>query len=184
MSATFRIADGVAATDNVRLLNPFVRLEGQGLIDIGAQSLDMRIAPRAVRSIEGQGGNAALSGLGIPFRVSGPWSRVSFRPALGDVVQNELRSRIGGILSQQDQSNPLTQLGASLFGQQPAAQTPAPAAGGPQPAQDNTQTPAPQTPQQQQQPENPLSSILGNVLQGRDKQKQPPPPAPAPAPPP
>ncbi|MGE0597169.1 MAG: AsmA family protein, partial [Hyphomonadaceae bacterium] len=98
LSSTLQIASGVAATDNLRMLNPFVRLEGQGLIDIGGQTIDMRIAPRAVRSIEGQGGDAAVTGLGIPFRVSGPWSRVSFRPDLGDVVQNELRNRIGGIL--------------------------------------------------------------------------------------
>ncbi len=170
MSATFQIAGGVAATDNVRLLNPFVRLEGQGVIDIGGQSIDMRIAPRAVNSMQGQGGNAAVAGLGIPFRLSGPWSSVSFAPALGDVVQNELRARIGGIMGRQDQTNPLTQLGASLFGQPPAAQA----------AQSGANPPAPNAPapaaQPVQQPQNPLANILGNVLQGRDKQKQPPPP--------
>jgi AsmA protein len=177
MSATFQIAEGVAATNNLRMLNPYVRLEGQGLIDIGQQTIDMRVAPRAVNSIEGQGGNAGIGGLGIPFRVSGPWSRVSFQPDLGNVVQNELQRRMSGILGQ-NQNNPLAQLGGSLFGQQPTTtQTPATPA--------TTTTPANETPQQrrqrlrrereqqEQQQQNPLGNILGNVLGGQQKQKQP-----------
>lgn len=71
------------ATDNLRLLNPFVRLEGQGLVNVGAQTIDMRIAPRAVNNAQGQGGDAGLAGLGVPFRITGPWSHVQFRVAIG-----------------------------------------------------------------------------------------------------
>jgi AsmA protein len=70
LSSTFTVADGVMATDNLRLLNPFVRLEGQGLVNIGSQSIDMRIAPRAVNNAQGQGGDASIAGLGVPFRIS------------------------------------------------------------------------------------------------------------------
>ena len=126
LGATFTVANGSAATQDLHLLNPFVRVDGQGLINIGDQTIDMRLAPRAVRSAQGQGGQATTQGLGIPFRVHGPWSHVSFEPALGDIVQNQLRSQIGSVLGHQDQSNPLTQLGASLFGTQAgAANTPA-----------------------------------------------------------
>src|SRR5690606_13648020 len=65
LSSTFAVADGVMATDNLRLLNPFVRLEGQGLVNVGAQTIDMRIAPRAVNNAQGQGGDATIAGLGI-----------------------------------------------------------------------------------------------------------------------
>jgi AsmA protein len=172
MSAAFQIADGVAATNNLRMLNPYARLEGQGLIDIGRQTIDMRVAPRAVNSIQGQGGEAGIAGLGIPFRISGPWSRVNFRPDLGNVVQTELQRRMSGILGQ-NQNNPLAQLGASIFGA-PAAQTQAPAQTGEAQAQAAQQ---PAQPAQQQPAQNPLGNILGNVLGAqREKQKQAPAP--------
>ncbi len=124
LAASFRVANGVAVTDDLRLLNPFVRLDGAGLVDIGGQSIDIRIAPRAVRSAQGQGGDASLQGLGVPFRVSGPWANVKFQPALGDVVQNELRNRAQQALRGQAPGSPLATLGEALFGRTPTAPTP------------------------------------------------------------
>ena len=166
LAANFTVSDGVMATDNMRLLNPFVRLEGQGLVNIGAQTIDMRIAPRAVRSIEGQGGDTGIAGLGIPFRISGAWSNVSFRPAVEEVVQNQLRD----ILNQQEEGSPLARLGEALFGRQPATPTTeTPAAEGETPAQqgegDAQQQPAAQ-PQQEQRPRNPLADLLQNAIRG------------------
>jgi len=116
LGAHFSVANGVAATQDLHLLNPFVRLDGTGVVDVGAQTIDMRLAPRAVSSAQGQGGQANLQGIGIPFRISGPWSHVSFAPALGDAVQNELRSRAASILQHQGGNSGLGALGASLFG--------------------------------------------------------------------
>jgi AsmA protein len=179
LSSTFTVADGVAATDNLRMLNPFVRLEGQGLINIGSQTIDMRIAPRAVRSAEGQGGDAGVAGLGVPFRVTGPWSRVSFRVALEEVVQSQLRD----ILSQQSEDNPLGRLGEALFGRQPAQQTPAEGETAETPTQSGetpTETPT-QQPAQQERPRNPLEDIFRRATQ-REEEKEEAPAAPAPAP--
>ncbi|MFN3463185.1 MAG: AsmA family protein [Terricaulis sp.] len=177
LSSTFTVADGVMATDNLRLLNPFVRLEGQGLVNIGAQTIDMRIAPRAVNSAQGQGGDATIAGLGIPFRISGPWSRVSFRPAVEEIVQNQLRD----ILNRQGEDNPLGRLGEALFGRQPAATT-TPAEGetpAQQPADGETQT---EQPAQQERPRNPLADIFNQAIQRGQKQEPQQQPEPAPTP--
>jgi AsmA protein len=172
LSATFAVSEGVMATDNLRLLNPFVRLEGQGLVNIGAQTIDMRIAPRAVNNAQGQGGDAAIAGLGIPFRVRGPWSRVSFQPALGDVAQNQVRD----ILRRQERGSPLAQLGDVLFGPAPppaapAEETPA----GETPAEgEAAPTPAPQ-----ETPRNPLEDLFRRAIQGDpDEEKADPAPTP------
>jgi len=174
LGATFTVANGSAATQDLHMLNPFVRVDGQGLINIGEQSIDMRLAPRAVRSNQGQGGEAATQGLGIPFRVHGPWSKVSFEPALGDVVQNQLRSQIGNILGHQDQNNPLTQLGATLFGGAggASAATPptAPASGGaatPPAQQGSSGTTSTTTPQAEQPRQPSLGDLLRQATQGR-----------------
>jgi AsmA protein len=178
LSSTFTVADGVMATDNLRLLNPFVRLEGTGLVNIGAQTIDMRIAPRAVNNAQGQGGDATIAGLGIPFRISGPWSRVSFRPALEEVVQSQLRD----ILNRQGEDNPLGRLGEALFGRTPPATT-TPAADGetpaPQPADGEAQTEQPAQ-QQPQRPRNPLQDIFNQAIQGAQKQEEKQEPAPTP----
>jgi AsmA protein len=92
-AADFVVADGVARTENLRLLNPFVRLDGKDEVNIGAQTTDIRLAPRAVRSIEGQGGDALARGLGVPFRAAGPWSGVKFRPDGRAAVEQVLGGR-------------------------------------------------------------------------------------------
>ncbi len=176
LSSTFTVADGVMATDNLRLLNPFVRLDGQGLVNVGGQTIDMRIAPRAVNNAQGQGGDAAIAGLGIPFRISGPWSRVSFRPAVEEIVQNQLRD----ILSQQEEGSPLARLGETLFGRTPAATT-TPAEGetpAEQPAEGEAQTETPAT--QPTRPRNPLEDIFNNAIRGAQKQEEKEEPAPTP----
>jgi AsmA protein len=90
-AATFAVAGGVANTTDLRLLNPFVRLDGTGAVDIGGQTLNMRIAPRAVRTIEGQGGRADVQGIGVPFRITGAWTKPSFAPDLGNLVQSQVQ---------------------------------------------------------------------------------------------
>ncbi|UPT62385.1 MAG: AsmA family protein [Hyphomonadaceae bacterium JAD_PAG50586_4] len=177
LSSTFTVSNGVMATDNLRLLNPFVRLEGRGLVDIGAQTMDMRITPRAVNNAQGQGGDLSVAGLGVPFRISGPWSRVSFRPALEDVVQNQLRD----ILSRQDQGSPLASIGEALFGRTPAATTP-PA--NETPAASEGETPAAETPaatpaqQEPARPTNPLEEMLRRAREQREQKQTAPPTTP------
>ncbi len=176
LAANFAVADGVMATENLRLLNPYVRLEGQGLVNVGAQTIDMRIAPRAVNNATGQGGDVSIAGLGIPFRVSGPWSRVSFRPAVEEIVQNQLRD----ILNRQEEGSALSRIGEALFGRQPAATT-APAEGetpATQPAEGEAQTeqPAPAP----TRPRNPLESIFQDAIRGAQKQEDKQEPAPTP----
>jgi AsmA protein len=164
LSSTFQIASGVAATQDLRMLNPYVRIEGQGLIDIGNQSLDMRLAPRVVNSAQGQGGNASLAGLGIAFRIHGPWSHVGFEPALGDLLQNQLHAQAQSILGHQQAGSPLAQLGASLFGEPPAQSTPATETTPPPSGQAPAQQPAQQ---QQQAPSNPFEDLLRQATRPR-----------------
>lgn len=101
-AAAFTVSNGIAMTNDLRLLNPFVRLDGNGAVDIGAQTINMRLSPRAVRAIEGQGGQANVQGLGVPFKVTGPWSKPAFAPDLGNVVQSQMqrvleRNNLGGL---------------------------------------------------------------------------------------
>jgi AsmA protein len=178
LAATFAVIDGAAATQDLRLLNPYVRLTGAGIVNIGAQTIDMRLEPRAVQSAQGQGGNAADTGYGIPFRVRGPWARVSFQPAVEEIVQNELRNIIARE-ARENPDNPLSQIAGALFGNQAETPTPTPTTAEGAPAQTPAaegQAPAQQPAQQeQQQPSNPLGDFLRRAAEReRERQEQQP----------
>lgn len=96
LSGSFVINNGVAANKDLKLLNPFVRLNGAGIIDIGSQTLDYRVEPKAVSSIKGQGGDHGIGGIGIPFRIKGPWSNPSYSPDLSGVLDSAVDKILKG----------------------------------------------------------------------------------------
>ncbi|MBZ9817177.1 AsmA family protein [Mesorhizobium sp. CA7] len=72
LGASFAIENGVAQTTDISLLGPLVRMDGSGKIDFADQTLDVRLNPRVVASLAGQGGDIAVKGIGVPIVVQGP----------------------------------------------------------------------------------------------------------------
>ena len=104
LKASFTIANGVARTDDFILLSPLLRVPGQGTLDIGRQTVDFRLKPRAVASLEGQGGKADLQGFEAPFRIHGPWNAVKAGLDTGVLKQRlkkRAKSKLGGLIDQQ-----------------------------------------------------------------------------------
>lgn len=105
LSAFFRIDSGLASTDNFRLLGPLVRVTGKGNADIGAKTLQFRVEPKLVLSLQGQGGAADPLGLSVPVMVQGTWAAPRIYPDMA------------GILNDPDAAYAkLKELGASLLG--------------------------------------------------------------------
>lgn len=82
-SATFAVADGVLASENVSFNTPDLRIPGLAVIDLPARRLDVRLAPRA------QGG-----GIVFPFSVRGPFDNLAYNHDIGDRAQREIRARV------------------------------------------------------------------------------------------
>jgi AsmA protein len=76
IGGTFTVKDGVLHTADLKLTNDAVDLNGQGDVDLGAQTVDFRFEPVAKRGIPG----IRLVDIGIPFIVKGPWSQPSYGP--------------------------------------------------------------------------------------------------------
>lgn len=91
LSGTFRIADGIATNNDLKMVAPLLRLAGQGTVSLPPRTLDYRLEPKAVASIEGQGGAKDLAGIMIPFRVAGPWSSPSFTPDVGGALKEQIK---------------------------------------------------------------------------------------------
>jgi AsmA protein len=105
LSAQFQIKDGRAATSDLRLLGPLVRVTGAGTIDLGARTLQFKLDPKLVASLEGQGGAPDPLGFGVPVNVEGSWSDPHIYPD------------VAGILSDPDGAYAkLHALGQGLFG--------------------------------------------------------------------
>lgn len=97
LSASFRAANGVFATNDLRMAAPLIRVEGRGNISVAASALDMLLLVKAVPSIQGQGSEFAKLGIPIPLRVHGPFANVSWgldEKALGDEIRKKLPDMI------------------------------------------------------------------------------------------
>jgi AsmA protein len=88
VGASFRVANGQAATDDLRLLGPLVRVTGKGTVNLPAQTLDLRVDPKLVLSLQGQGGPPDQAGLGVPVAIRGPWAEPRIYPDIAGILDN------------------------------------------------------------------------------------------------
>jgi AsmA protein len=88
LSASFRIEKGQAATADLNLVGPLVKMTGAGTIDLGAQMLALRVEPKLVITTEGQGRAADPVGFGIPVVIDGPWTAPRIYPDMAGVLDN------------------------------------------------------------------------------------------------
>ncbi|PIP08971.1 MAG: AsmA family protein, partial [Syntrophobacteraceae bacterium CG23_combo_of_CG06-09_8_20_14_all_50_8] len=97
MKAIFNIRNGVA-NDDLSAKSPLVRLAGAGNIDIGGEKLDYLLKATIVATLEGQAGKelAALRGVTVPVRISGPFAepkaRLDFNSMVGEAVKQKVKT--------------------------------------------------------------------------------------------
>jgi AsmA protein len=103
LGALFRIDNGRATTNNLRLVGPLVRMTGAGTADIGQKILQFKLDPRLVMSLEGQGATGNPAGFGVPVVVEGPWGGPRIYPEMAGILDNpeqayaKLRELGGGL---------------------------------------------------------------------------------------
>lgn len=88
LGASFTLVNGRATTKDLHMVGPLVRMTGAGVVDLPAKQIDFRVDPQLVASLEGQGGQTDLAGLGVPVRIVGPWAKPKFYPDLKGILQD------------------------------------------------------------------------------------------------
>lgn len=88
LSALFKIVSGRAATDNLKLLGPLIRVNGAGTADLAAKTLKFKLDTKLVMSLEGQGGAADPVGFGVPVMVEGKWGSPQIYPDMAGILDN------------------------------------------------------------------------------------------------
>jgi len=107
LSATFQINDGVARNKDLDLKSPFLRLGGEGAIDVGRGRIDYVARATLAPTAKGQGGAelAALKGLTVPVRLAGPFEsldwKIEWSAVVAGAVTNQLKDKLGQQLGQQ-----------------------------------------------------------------------------------
>ena len=100
LSASARIAGGVAESNDLDLKSPYLRVNGAGRIDIGRGRVDYLVRATLVDTAKGQGGAelAALQGVMVPVRLSGPLDAITWEIQWSQVaaaaLQKELERRL------------------------------------------------------------------------------------------
>ncbi len=106
LSASFRIEQGQAATTDLALAGPLVRMTGAGTVNLPEKTLAFRVEPKLVMTTEGRGSTANPVGLGIPVAIEGPWAEPRIYPDIAGMLDNPAAAYAK-----------LREMGKGLFGQ-------------------------------------------------------------------
>jgi len=91
LGGTFTIARGIVSNNDLAMKAPLLRLKGQGTVDLPSQSINYRLTPEIVKTVQGQGGKEK-QGLEVPILVSGPLDQPRFAPDLAGMAQKALEN--------------------------------------------------------------------------------------------
>jgi len=100
LTGSFSITNGRVDNQDLAMLSPLLRMAGLGQVNLAGQSIDYRLRPRLVASIEGQGGSRDLRGVEVPVRIRGGFNDISVgvdTEAVGQaLLRGALSNAIGG----------------------------------------------------------------------------------------
>jgi AsmA protein len=88
LSGTFNITSGILSNDDLKLLSPLLRITGKGTSDLPKRTVNYRVTPKAVASVEGQGAAGDEAGVAVPVIIEGPWHNLSYKPDLAGLVED------------------------------------------------------------------------------------------------
>jgi AsmA protein len=86
----FSVTDGLFKTDGTALNSPLLRLVASGTADLANETLDMRVVPRFVATLVGQGDTTDRSGVMVPVNVTGSFGQPKFQPDLKGLISQPL----------------------------------------------------------------------------------------------
>jgi AsmA protein len=91
MLLPFAITKGVTQINEALLNSPLLRVGSNGTIDLVEEKLDLRVTPKFVATLVGQGdARQERSGIMVPVLIQGVLSDPKFRPDLQGILQQQL----------------------------------------------------------------------------------------------
>lgn len=127
LTATFNLGQGNAATKNIKLDAPGIRVHGEGVSNLLTQTVDFDILTSLVGSSKGQGGKDIneLNDLTIPIIIGGTWndptykldlkSLLSSNKVLEEKIRNEAERGLKKIIGDKADNEKIKQITNKLF---------------------------------------------------------------------
>lgn len=96
LTASFRIASGVAHNDDLSAKSPFLRLTGNGDIDIGESRLNYLLKATVVGTSGGQGGQDIeyLKGITVPVHLTGAFDNPSWNIEFSSMASEAVKAKV------------------------------------------------------------------------------------------
>ena len=88
-SATFAVANGVLAGDNLSFNTPDLTAPGMAVIDLSAHTLEARVAPRSPHG-----------GITVPFTVVGPFAALHYDSDLRGLKRAPIQAQVRAVQAQ------------------------------------------------------------------------------------
>lgn len=96
MTGTATVSNGVVNNSDLNIQSPILRIQGAGNADLVKENINYLIKAKVVASLAGQGGDslAKLKGVTIPVRIKGPFTKLSYKVELDDILKQELKKKL------------------------------------------------------------------------------------------
>ncbi len=106
MSGTATVTDGIVRSNDLSVSLPFMRVTGEGTIDLPEQTIDYRVKAKVIRSPELTEEASRLAGRTVPVSITGPLGSPKVRPDVGaavagmveDKIKEEVEDKLGDLL--------------------------------------------------------------------------------------
>lgn len=90
LNLPFAIVNGNVDIPGASLKSPLIRVNVSGTADLVSEALDMKVNPKFVATLKGQGDETERSGLLIPILVGGTFQAPEFKPDLEALARQQL----------------------------------------------------------------------------------------------
>ncbi len=96
LNASFRIINGHARNDDLRVKSPLIHVAGSGDINVGESRLDYLVKTSVAPVLQAQGGAElqALKGVTIPVKLSGPFSAIGWQVDAGSMAGELVKQKV------------------------------------------------------------------------------------------
>lgn len=179
-NSLLKIENGVATVNVLKLISPALGIDGTGKIDIGGQSLDLRLATAIDRTGQGAGAVVQLNGIPVPVRLSGSWNQLKVTPDFSGVqaaLEAELKGKLVDELT--GRGGAAGDIIGGIIGVPPRNTSPANPTAQPTDNTPPAETPPAKTPQKavEDELESAARDALGNLFGRKKTQPEPAKPA-------
>lgn len=86
----FSITKGIAELDSAKLSSPLLRVAADGKINLVKEKVNLRVNPKFVASLKGQGDAKERAGIMVPVNIKGKFTDLRFEPDLESILKSKL----------------------------------------------------------------------------------------------